>query len=627
MKTAGGFAVHVDPRLELHDGLRRVLDEVGAEPTPAPDAPDPDGDPAVLLVPAGVQPAAAWRDHALEVPADVDPSAFAALLRVAVENAALRAQVRRMEAEAARYHEQFTELNRIGIALSSERDINTLQDFILRTCRQLTNADGASLWLVEGEGEERIVRFASTQNHSLDVPYNSFTLPLTPTSMVGFTIIEGQTQVVDDVYSASTPYGLGGSKSFDEQHGYHTRSMLCVPMRNHAREMVGAVQLINAKRSFETRLTLENVEAEAVPFHRDDVEMIESIASQAAVALDNKELLDSIQALFEGFVKASVTAIESRDPTTYGHSGRVAALTVGIAEAISGIGVGAYRDLRFDPDQLKEIRYAALLHDFGKVGVREHVLVKEKKLYPAQIDFIRARFEFVQRSRQLQHTEEKLHMALVGRLTAEQMDEIDRRQSTEMIQLQQWLEAVLAANEPSVLDEDKASTLSFLSQRTYADIEGQEHPLLEPEEFHFLSIRRGTLDEDERLEIESHVTHSYRFLTKIPWTSTMRDVPGIAYGHHEKLDGTGYPRNLTGPEIPVQTRMMTISDIYDALTATDRPYKRAVPLDKALAILKSESDEGKLDADLLDVFITKRVYEAAKSYRPDDDLLMGAERR
>ena len=195
------------------------------------------------------------------------------------------------------------------------------------------------------------------------------------------------------------------------------------------------------------------------------------------------------------------------------------------------------------------------------------------------------------------------------------------------MQLQQWLEAVLTANDPSVMDEDKASTLAFLSQRTYPDISGRERPLLDNDEFHFLSIRRGTLDEDERLEIESHVTHSYRFLTKIPWTSTMRDVPRIAYGHHEKLDGTGYPRHLNGAEIPVQTRMMTISDIYDALTATDRPYKRAVPLEKALGILKSEADEGKLDAELLDVFITKRVYDAAKSYRPDEDLLMGADRR
>ncbi|MEP7104366.1 MAG: HD domain-containing phosphohydrolase [Chloroflexota bacterium] len=547
---------------------------------------------------------------------------------MATENAALKAQVRQLEAEAARSHEQFAELNRIGIALSSERDMDKLQDFILRTCRQLTAADGASLWLVEGVGDERILRFASTQSHSLDAPYSSFTVPLAESSMVGYTILHGQSQVIDDAYRLppGTPFSWGG-RALDEQHAYRTRSMLCAPMRDHAGAVVGAIQLVNAKRSFQSRLRVDNADAEIVDFRREDIEMIESIASQAAVALDNKALLDSIQAVFEGFVQASVIAIESRDPTTYGHSGRVAALTVGLAESIAGIGVGTYQDLAFSPDQLKEIRYAALLHDFGKVGVRENVLVKEKKLYPSQIEFIQARFEFVERSLQLKHAQEKLRLAEGGQASPEAFAEIERRQAEELAELDAWLVAVQQANEPSVLDEDKASMLGFLAQRTFEDIGGAQRPLLEPDEFHFLSIKRGTLDEKERLEIESHVTHSYRFLTKIPWTRAMKDIPTIAYGHHEKLDGSGYPRHLAAPDIPVQTRMMTISDIYDALTATDRPYKRAVPVPKALDILKAEAGEGKLDSELLDVFIVRRVYEAAASYRPDAELLLGSENR
>jgi HD-GYP domain-containing protein (c-di-GMP phosphodiesterase class II) len=628
MKTAQPLRLHVLKGAALSRAVTVVLDQLGLDVEPAPEEPAGDGLPALLLVPAGCEVPDRWRGHALEVPDDIRPPALSELLRMAMENAILRRELRQLQAESDRYHEQFAELNRIGIALSSERDIDKLQDFILRTLRQLTRADGASLWLVEGEDANRIVRFASTQNFSLDVPYSSFTVPLAESSMVGYTILHGRSQVVDDAYAPSpeTPYGLG-SKAFDEQHGYRTRSMLCVPMRNHDGEVVGAVQLVNAKRHPETRITRDNADAEIRPFRRDDIEMIESIASQAAVALDNKRLLDSIQALFEGFVKASVTAIESRDPTTYGHSGRVAALTVGLAESVTSIAAGHYRDLRFNPEQLKELRYAALLHDFGKVGVRENVLVKEKKLYASQMDFIRARFDFVMRSRQLAHTEEKLRLARHGKGSRELFAEIDRRLATELTQLQTWLEAVVDANEPSVLDEDKASTLAFLARWTYTDMGGAERPLLEPDEFHFLSIQRGTLDEKERLEIESHVTHSYRFLTKIPWTSTMRDVPRIAYGHHEKLDGSGYPRHLQAAEIPVQSRIMTISDIYDALTATDRPYKRAVPLDKALAILKSEADAGKLDPDLLDVFITKRIYEAAAAYRPDQDLLLGIESR
>jgi HD-GYP domain-containing protein (c-di-GMP phosphodiesterase class II) len=628
MKTAQRFQVLTHPELRVNADLASVLDRLGVETAPAAEVPPASGRPALLLAPEGAIVTEPWRPLLVEIPAEAGPTSLAALLKVGLQNAVLRDQLRDLKAESDRYQNQFAELNRIGVALSSEHDIDKLQSFILQTCRQLTTADGASLWLVEGAGESRIVRFASTQSHSLEAPYSSFTVPLSEGSMVGYTILDGQSQVIDDAYQLppGTPFSWGG-RQLDEQHGYRTKSMLCAPMRDHAGEVVGAIQLINAKRSFETRLSAENAEAEVLPFRRDDIEMVESIASQAAVALDNKALLDAIQALFEGFVKASVTAIESRDPTTYGHSGRVAALTVGLAESISEIGVGRYRDVLFSAEQLKELRYAALLHDFGKVGVRENVLVKEKKLYASQMDVIRRRFEFVQRSRQLERTEEKLRLALEGHASAEILHDIDNRLATELTQLQTWLEAVVQANEPSVLDEDKSSMLAFLSQRTYADMSGVERPLLEPEEFHFLSIQRGTLDDKERVEIESHVTHSYRFLTKIPWTHAMKDVPRIAYGHHEKLDGSGYPRRLTAGEIPVQSRMMTISDIFDALTATDRPYKPAVPLGKALAILKSEADEGKLDAELLDVFIVKRVYEAAASYRPDVDLLLGAENR
>jgi len=191
------------------------------------------------------------------------------------------------------------------------------------------------------------------------------------------------------------------------------------------------------------------------------------------------------------------------------------------------------------------------------------------------------------------------------------LTEIDRRLEEELAQLDKWVESIVVANEPSVLPEDKASTIEFLAQQTYFDIAGRPHPMLEPQEFRFLNIRKGTLDPQERLEMESHVTHSFHFLTKIPWTPVMRGIPEIAYGHHEKLDGSGYPRGLTGDQIPLQARMMTISDIYDALTAQDRPYKRAVPTTTALDILHEEADQGKLDRDLLEIFIAKKIYEPA----------------
>jgi len=475
--------------------------------------------------------------------------------------------------------------------------------------RQLTNADGASLWL-KTPGEDGLPKLflASSQNSSIDNTYQAFKVPVDEKSVVGYTVTMGTSQIYDDAYHPPPGKPQGG-KGFDAQFGYRTRSMLTVPMRNYNHEVVGAVQLINAKRRFETKLTVDTVEREVVSFRPEDLEMIESIASQAAVAIDNKNLLDSIQALFDGFVQASITAIEQRDPTTAGHSGRVETLTTGIAHAVTEIATGKYRDVHLSDDQFKELRYACLLHDFGKVGVREHILIKAKKLIPGQLEVIQARFEFVQRSVQVRYANEKLAAMRRDGTEAPSLADIDRKLEADLQQLRLWFEAIAAANEPTVLPEDKASMLEVLSRETYTDMSGTAHPMLDQQEFRFLSIRKGTLDEQERLEMESHVTHSFHFLSKIPWTPLMRNIPEIAYGHHEKLDGSGYPRGLTDLQIPLQTKMMTIADIYDALTAQDRPYKRAVPLDRALDILHAEAGTGKLDRDLLDVFVARRVFD------------------
>src|SRR5207245_3448397 len=277
-----------------------------------------------------------------------------------------------------------------------------------------------------------------------------------------------------------------GVKRVAAQSGYRTKSLHTVPMRDYNNDVVGAVQLINAKRQFETRLTLDNVDAEVASFQPDDVEMIESIASQAAVAIDNKSLLDSIQTLFDGFVQASVTAIEQRDPTTAGHSGRVEGLTARLAHAVTEIDTGKYREVRLTEDQFKELRDACLLHDFGKVGVREHILIKAKKLVPGRLEVIQARFEFIERSVQVKYATEKLEAMKSGR-NGSAIEEIDRRLEAELEQLNAWVKSIAAANEPTVMPEDKASMLEFLSQQTYYDIGGNPHPMLEPQEFRFLS--------------------------------------------------------------------------------------------------------------------------------------------
>jgi HD-GYP domain-containing protein (c-di-GMP phosphodiesterase class II) len=546
----------------------------------------------------------------LELPTDASPAAVRELIRVAMENVVLKQQVAQLEGETHRRHRQFRELNRIGIALSAERDIERLQSFILTTMRQLTHADGASLWLKMDEDGQAKLFLASSQNHSLDKDtYQAFKVPVDERSVVGYTVSVGKSQIYEDAYNPPAGKPVGG-KSFDAQYGYRTKSMLTVPMRNYNSEVVGAVQLINAKRRFETRLTKDNVDQEVTSFRPDDLEMIESIASQAAVALDNRSLLESIQALFDGFVQASVTAIEQRDPSTAGHSGRVEGLTTRLARTINEIGTGRFLDVHFTGDQLKELRYACLLHDFGKVGVREHILVKAKKLIPGQLEVIEARFAFIERSVQVKYATEKLEAMQAGK-NGQVLHEIDRRLDEELAQLDRWMQSIVAANEPTVMPLDKASTIEFLAQQTYTDLGGKAHPMLEPQEFRFLSIRKGTLDPQERLEMESHVTHSFHFLAKIPWTPVMKGIPEIAYGHHEKLDGSGYPRGLAGEQIPIQARMMTISDIFDALTAQDRPYKKAVSMNTALDILHEEANQGKLDKDLLEVFVARKIYEPA----------------
>src|SRR5216683_3080465 len=606
MKTAPAFHVYVVGDLE--PGPANLLAELGLDSLRLGD-PEEVVHPALILVSPGQQAPAGLDDITIAPPADSSPAALRELLRVAMENVVLKRQVSQLDEQAARRHRQFRELNRIGIALSAEKDIERLQSFILTSMRQLTHSDGASLWLkTEDPGGAKLF-LASSQNHSIDKnTYSAFKVPVDEKSVVGYAVSVGESQIYDDAYNPPPGKPVGG-KSFDAQFGYRTKSMLTVPMRNYNNEVVGAVQLINAKRRLETRLTAANTDSEVVSFHPDDVEMIESIASQAAVALDNKNLLDSIQALFDGFVQASVTAIEQRDTSTAGHSGRVEALTTSLARAVTDIEVGKYRDVYLTEDQLKELRYACLLHDFGKVGVREHILIKAKKLVPGQLEVIQARFEFVERSVQVKYANEKLEAMRSGASGEAALADIDRRLDEELGRLRTWIQGIVSANEPTVMPEDKASMLEELAQETYHDMAGHPHPMLDPQEFRFLSIRKGTLDPQERLEMEAHVTHSFHFLTKIPWTSVMRGIPEIAYGHHEKLDGSGYPRGLTSDQIPLQAKMMTISDIYDALTAQDRPYKRAVPASTALDILREEAKQGKLDEDLLDVFITKKIYQ------------------
>jgi HD-GYP domain-containing protein (c-di-GMP phosphodiesterase class II) len=522
---------------------------------------------------------------------------------------------------AAKATRELEELNRIGIALSETRDVDRLLTLILQKAREITAADAGSLYLVEQEGEDlsgaaapRRLRFRLTQNDSVQFPYSEHTLPLTENSMAGYCAVHGEVIELADAYRIPKSRPFQFNASFDQQAGYHTRSLITLPMRNGKGEVLGVLQLINCKRTAKARLTdAASVRRNVHPFPERAVRLALSLASQAAVAYENSRLYRDIENLFEGFVAAAVKAIEQRDPTTSGHSHRVCEMTVALAEAVDREPRGMYGDLRFSREQMKELRYAALLHDFGKVGVREEVLIKAKKLYPLQFGRLMDRFDYIQKDAEARNAQEKVEALLtLSRKEAEKkMRALDEETRRLIAELDRYAEFVTRANEPTILPSSEFDVLGEIAEKTYHDPRGVQRPYLTSEELKLLSIPRGSLDLDERRQIESHVVNSFHFLTQIPWTQEFKNIPSIAQAHHEKLNGKGYPNGLTAPQIPVQAKMMTICDIYDALSASDRPYKQAVPPDRALDILRLCVKDEEIDAELFRLFLEAQVYRRA----------------
>ncbi len=532
---------------------------------------------------------------------------------------ALRAKAQDRGRWAERYRYELGELIAISRAISSERDHHKLLGLILEKSRYITGADAGSVYIVEGQGlnpRERSLRFMVSQNDSVQFDSSEFTLPVDEKSIVGRAVLTRQVINVPDLYQLDqpdkNPWGFHHDKSFDQRTHYQGRSMLTVPMINQRDEVIGVIQLINKRKESAPKLLQpSDFDEWVVPFDKRSEELSSTLASQAGISLENTLLYEDIRRLFEGFVQASVTAIEQRDPTTSGHSYRVAQLTVGLAEVVDRETAGLFGDVHFTTDDLKEIEYAGLLHDFGKVGVREKVLVKAKKLYEPDRDILLSRFDYIRKAIEAEGYRKKLELlAQGGPSEAERhFAEIDEDAKRRVADLDEHIKFILKANEPTVLPEGSFERLSEIALMTYVDPRGELRPFLTPQEVAALRLPRGSLTTEERIEIESHVVHTYNFLENIPWGRRLGKIPTIAGGHHEKLDGTGYPRGLKGDEIRLETRMMTIADIFDALTASDRPYKRAVPLEKALDIIGFEVKGGKCDPDLFRIFIDAKVWQ------------------
>lgn len=527
--------------------------------------------------------------------------------------------------EAAGQASLVEELLAIGTALSAVSNLDELLTLILTTCRELTWSDAGSIYLIDRSDDTPKLIFKVAQNASQpNASFREFAMPLARRSLAGYVALTGKSLSIPDAYCLPVGVPYQFNHSFDSGFAYRTRSVIVLPMQNLNGETIGVLQLINRKVHPHAIVDAWNAMEVTRPYTQWEERVVQALASLAAISIERSHLQESIESLFEGFVRAAVQAIESRDPCTSGHSERVATLSVSLCDAINETNTGPLSTIYFTPRQIQEIRYASLLHDFGKVCVPESVLVKQKKLYPDQLEVIRHRFALARRTLELDCLQAKYRYRtdhpdppagnpsshLATSAPHDPLNRLDEELVMMLADLDRYWALLLEANEPHVLEAEPLAQLQELASYTYRDIDGQQKPLLTAAEIEQLTIPRGTLTGAERHAIQSHVTHTYSFLKRIPWTTHLRQVPEFAYAHHEKLDGSGYPRGLQGYEIPIQTRIMSIADVYDALTAADRPYKRAISTSSALSILRQEAKLNKLDPLLVELFEERMIYQA-----------------
>ena len=468
---------------------------------------------------------------------------------------------------------------------------------ILNEARRIAHCDAASLYLIDGEGEDRQLVFKLAQNDSVALPQREMHLPLTPQSLAGYVALTGHELNLEDVYSLAkgTPYRF--NRSLDESSGYRTRSVLVMPMRDYRNRVVGVLQFINR---------LDENTGEPVSFTQEIAELLRAVAGQAAISIQKGQLIRDINQLFESFVQASVKTIERRDPATSGHSFRVARTTVALYEALPESGLQRFASVKVTPEKVREIRYAALLHDVGKIGVSERVLTKPRKLDDDRLVVLQHRVELQKERLRRRAVERQLdvyhHASKIDDVEAS-VRQLRRDLDDELSQLDDFYHRLLIANEPNVIDAGSYEHLREVREYAFREIDGTVGGLIDDSDLLALSVRRGSLTPDERREIQSHVVHTQEFLATLRWPPELAEVPAIAGAHHEKLDGSGYPHGLVGEQIPLASRAMTVCDIYDALTAMDRPYKPAMSVDAAFDVLLDEARRKLLDEDIVRIFI------------------------
>ncbi len=528
----------------------------------------------------------------------------------------------------ARSRMELEEILALSSQIHAERDMDRLLATILSTCRHVTGADAGSLYVIDRSlAPENLscLRFKCSQNDSVQVDFSEFNLEISGESIVGQAVLNISSINVPDLYDDEDMVrnGWRHDRSFDRMTGYESHSMLTVPLLDKNAFVVGVVQLINRKKSPTVLLrTPEDFRSHVLPFDRRSEDICRALASLAGIALENTRLYDEVRDLFEGLVRAAITAIESRDPSTMGHSKRVTELSLLLADEVHRCNEAPFQDIFFHPSQKKELEYACLLHDFGKIGVREEVLQKPEKLYPEEKALVFQRFEsaFLSLALEAVRTELRVLQDKGCQVPEDIRKELEREFEERKAALEESRLLVQTACRPTVLEQEVSARLEELERKTYFDAVGDEKNLMSPKEIEALRISRGSLTEAERQEIERHVVHSANFLRQIPWGSDFAGVPLIAAMHHERVNGSGYPLRMKATQIPLQSRIMAVCDMFDALTAADRPYKKAIPASKALEILRAEASTGGLDPNLVEIFIGARLYETTKnSPEPDPE--------
>lgn len=514
-------------------------------------------------------------------------------------------------------------LSRIGLALSAEKDIKKLLELIVDEARALSNADAGTLYRKDDEKKHLV--FAIVQNDTMGTRMGgfsgkAFSFPDVPLNLEGepnysnvctYVALTGETVNIPDVYEAEG-FDFTGPREYDKSSGYRSKSMLVISLKNHENEIIGVLQLLNAQDP-ETN--------EVIAFSPEYVDLIGSLASQAAVALTNRQLIEDLKNLFYAFIKSIATAIDEKSPYTGGHINRVVELTMMIADKVNEATEGPFKDIHLSEDEIEELRLAAWMHDVGKITTPEYVVDKRTKLETIfdRVNLVEARFNLIARSIENDCLNRKIELLTKQKGDISGLDRLDNELAGELEILREEKELIKSCNEAGeFMSDDRIERIKEIAGKTYS-LNGEKEHYISDDEVHNLCIRKGSLTDAERNKINNHAKMTREILDQLPFPNKLVNVPEFAGGHHEKLDGTGYPNGLSAEDLPLQARILAIADVFEALTAKDRPYKKPMSLSQAVKIMGFMKKDKHIDPDIYDLFIGKRIYYdyAIKEMNPE----------